>query len=211
MRIWLVAGVLFLLVVVPFLIWGDWFSAMFSEANAVQVIKEYGQWAWLFGVVLLIADLVLPLPGTIIMSALGFIYGPLLGGVLASIGSFLSGLLAYVLCRGLGIKAALFLLGEKDLAKGQNLFRNNGGWIVAISRWLPIFPEVIACLAGLNRMPLFKYVVALLCGALPLGFVFAYVGHTGETAPYFAVALSAILPLFLWGISGWFLRRLAKA
>ena len=145
------------------------------------------------------------------MSALGFIYGPLLGGLLASLGSFLSGLLAYLLCRGLGLKAAIFLLGAKDLERGQTLFQNNGGWIVAISRWLPIFPEVIACLAGLNRMPFLKYVVALICGAIPLGFVFAYVGHTGETAPYLAIAISAILPFFLWIISGWVLKQLTKS
>lgn len=209
MRIWFVSGFLFLLVIIPFLIWGDWFSSLFSEVNAVQALKDHGQWAWLFGLILLIGDLFLPLPGTIIMSALGFIYGPFIGGVLASLGSFLSGLLAYILCRGLGLKAAVFLLGEKDLQKGQTLFKKNGGWIVAVSRWLPIFPEVISCLAGLNRMPAIKYVIALICGALPLGFIFAYIGYTGETSPYFAVGISAILPLLLWFFSGWCLKQLA--
>ena len=210
MRNWLVAGFLFFLVVIPFLIWGDWFTALFSETNAVQELQGYGQWAWLFGILLLIGDLFLPLPGTIIMSALGFIYGPILGGFIASFGSFLSGLLAYVLCRAMGLKAALFLLGEKDLQKGQRLFTKNGGWIVAISRWLPIFPEVIACLAGLNRMPFLKYNIALLCGALPLGFVFAYVGYTGVAQPYLAVGISALLPALLWVGSGWVLNRLTN-
>jgi len=211
MRIRLVAGFLFLMVVIPFLLWGDWFTALFSETNAVMELKRYGQWAWLFGIILLIGDLFLPLPGTIIMSALGFIYGPILGGAIASLGSFLSGLLAYGLCRAMGLKAALFLLGKKDFQKGQQLFTKNGGWIVAISRWLPIFPEVIACLAGLNRMPFLKYSIALLCGTLPLGFVFAYIGYAGEAHPFLAVGISALLPVLLWFGLGSVLSRLTNS
>ncbi len=207
MRRWSVVLFLVLLIVVSFLIWGDWFSAIFSEENAVAELSEYGRLAWLIGIVLLIGDLFLPLPATIIMSALGYIYGPLLGGVLATSGNFLSGMLAYGLCRALGRKGASWILGAEGLTKGEVQFANRGGWIVAISRWLPIVPEVVACMAGLHQMKANKFMVALLCGSLPLGFVFAYVGHTGHAAPYAALVASAVLPAVLWLAAQYMLRR----
>jgi uncharacterized membrane protein YdjX (TVP38/TMEM64 family) len=143
-------------------------------------------------------DLLLPIPGTIVMSALGYVYGTMMGGLLAALGSFLAGSLGYGLCRLLGRGAARRLLGEKDLERGEQLFANVGGWIVALSRWLPIFPEVVACMAGLTRMPAATFFFALACGSLPLGFVFAAVGHTGVVSPTLALVLSAVLPVVLW-------------
>ena len=113
---------------------------------------------------LLAADLFLPLPGTLIMSALGYVYGPVGGGLLATVGSFLGGTLGYGLCRLLGRGAARRLLGEKDLEKGERLFASVGGWIVVLSRWLPLVPEVVSCMAGLTRMPARSFLLALLCG-----------------------------------------------
>ena len=73
-----------------------------------------------------------------------------------------------------------------------------GAWLVVLSRWLPIFPEVIACLAGLARMPPLSFFAALACGSAPLGFVFAAIGHAGVSHPVLAIALSAGLPPLLW-------------
>lgn len=208
MRNWIVFGVLAVLIIIPFLIWGDWFTDMFSGEGATRRLEAFGVWAWGVGLMLLIGDLFLPLPATLIMSALGYIYGPLWGGLLAVLGSFLSGLLAYGLCRALGRRGALFILGEKDLEKGERVFAKRGGWIVAISRWLPVLPEIVACMAGLNQMKFRHFVLALLCGSVPLGFVFAYIGYSGVEHPYLAVVVSAAFPPVLWGISQYALRRL---
>ena len=133
-----------------------------------------------------------------VMAALGFVYGPFWGGLLGAAGSFCGGALAYGLCRGLGRRIAVQLVGEQDLARGERLFANAGGWLVAWSRWLPLLPEVIACLAGLARMPARPFFLALACGCLPLGFIFAAVGHAGVDHPTLALTLSALLPPVLW-------------
>jgi uncharacterized membrane protein YdjX (TVP38/TMEM64 family) len=164
----------------------------------VAWLGEYDHWAGAAGVVLLLSDLVLPVPGTMVMSALGFVYGPVVGGAVAALGSFLSGALGYTLCRLLGPHAALRILGEKDLARGERLFSSVGGWLVVLSRWLPLFPEVIACMAGLARMRASTFFAALACGSLPLGFAFAAVGHAGADYPLLALTLSALGPPVLW-------------
>jgi uncharacterized membrane protein YdjX (TVP38/TMEM64 family) len=198
MRLFWIFIALALLVLMPFLIWGQGFERAFSQAGAIAWLREYGAWAWAAGLVLLMLDLVLPIPATAVMAALGYIYGPLQGGLIAAAGSILSGALGYGLCRLLGRRAAQRVLGERDLERGERLFARVGGWLVVLSRWLPVFPEVIACMAGLSRMRATTFFIALACGSLPLGFAFAAVGHAGVEHPTLAIGLSAILPPLLW-------------
>ena len=198
MRLLLLFLALVALVLIPFFIWEDFLNAVFTPEGSIDWLRQYGAWGWAAGRGLLIADLFLPIPGTLIISALGYIYGPWLGGLLASLGSFLSGELAYGLCRLTGRKGALRILGEKDLARGEKLFARTGGWIVALSRWLPVFPEVVACMAGLTHMPARTFHFALACGSLPLGFAFAAVGHMGVEYPALALIVSAVAPPILW-------------
>jgi len=196
--------ILVVLVLLPFAVWGDVFSGYFDLQNTSEVLIKPGRaWAWAVGVALLILDLILPIPGTMVMSALGFIYGPFAGGIVAGAGSLLSGLLAYGFCRMLGRPAARWIAGEKGLVRGELLFSGAaGGWLVALSRWLPVFPEVISCVAGLTLMPFRRFCLALACGTLPLGFAFAAIGHWGHEHPTFALVLSAGLPPLLWVILG---------
>ena len=52
-----------------------------QEANdAVLVLRKYGSWPWALGIALIWADLVLPIPQTAVIAALGIIYGGLLDG-----------------------------------------------------------------------------------------------------------------------------------
>jgi uncharacterized membrane protein YdjX (TVP38/TMEM64 family) len=198
MRLLLIFLILATVVLVTFFIWGDFFETFFTYDGTVTWLKDYGQWAWAIGIILLMSDLLLPLPATLIMAALGFIYGPVAGGLVAATGSFMAGSLAYWLCRLLGENTAIWLLGKKDYERGKKLAVRLGGFIVALSRWLPVFPEVIACMAGLTRMPPARFHIALLCGSLPLGFIYALVGHSGNTNPILAFTLSAIVPVLIW-------------
>ena len=59
-------------------------------------------------------------------------------------------------------------------------------------------PLLLACLAGLSRMPFGRFLAALACGSLPLGFAFAAIGAMGKDQPAVALLLSAIVPPILW-------------
>ena len=50
------------------------------------------------------------------------------------------------------------------------------------------------------------FFAALACGAFPVGFVFAAVGHTGTDHPVAAILLSALLPALFWLVVQRFLR-----
>lgn len=208
MRISLLVFVLMVLILVPFLIWGDQLEAMFSLEGSKAWMEQFGTWAWAAGLLLLVADLFMPLPATVIISSLGMVYGPWLGGLIGAIGIALAGSVAYHLANAFGEKGALWLLGEKDFERGKTLFQHHGGWMVAFSRWLPVLPEVIAVMAGLGRMPAKTFYIAILCGSIPLGFAYAWIGHLGRDVPQVAIIVSAGLPILLWFLFG---RRLRSA
>ncbi|MFP6873420.1 MAG: VTT domain-containing protein [Verrucomicrobiales bacterium] len=188
------AGIFF----IPFAVWGGWFDGWLSGKGASVWLEGYGKWAWGAGLLLLTCDLILPIPGTAVMAALGLVYGPLLGGLISAAGSILSGLLAYVLCRSLGRRAAKRLAGGESLERGEELFAKTGAWLVILSRWLPLMPEVIACMAGLARMRFRVFMTALVCGSVPLAFIFSAIGAAGEERPILSITLSICIPPVLW-------------
>lgn len=207
MRLFWILLALAAAVLIPFALWGDTFDGWFTGDAALVWIREKGPFGWLAVILLLISDLVLPVPGTAVMSAAGYLWGALVGGVIASTGSFCSGLFAYGLCRKFGRGAAEKLAGAKDLERVERVFRDRGVLFVAISRSFPLLAEVIPCLAGLTRMPFREFVGALALGGLPMGFIFAYIGAIGQANEGLALGLSVAVPAVLWTGAHFWLRR----
>ena len=207
MRLLRTSIILAVVLCIPFLLWGDAFLDWFTGDAAIEWIRGWGAWGWLAVMGLLLSDLVLPLPATAVMSAAGYLYGALVGGAVSAAGSFAAGMTGYGLCRAFGQGIALRFVGENELAKHETLFRRSGPWLVAASRWLPLLPEVISCLAGLTRMPFRVFAVSLACGSVPMGFVYAAIGAAGQDNPRLALALSAVVPPVLWAVMRPLLRR----
>jgi len=195
--VWLTLA-LALAVIIPFTIWGGRFEQWLTLDGTVAMIRGWGAWGWLGVIALLIGDLFLPVPATPVMSAAGFVYGWFAGGLISAAGSFLAGATAYLLCRSFGHDVAERIVGRADLQRGHALFERRGPWLVALSRALPVLPEVIACLAGLTEMPARTFFISLACGSVPLGFVYAAIGAAGIDRPGLALGLSAAIPILLW-------------
>jgi uncharacterized membrane protein YdjX (TVP38/TMEM64 family) len=208
--LWLFLG-LAGVVLITFAIWGDGFERQFTIDGSVAWLRDHGKWAWLAAIALLASDLLLPIPSTVVFTALGILYGPWLGGLIGTVGFALGGFIAYGACRSFGDRVALWLLGERDYQRGRRLFEKAGGWIVVLSRWLPVLPEVISCIAGLTRMPVAPYSIALVCGSAPVAFAFAVLGHAGRDQPLLAVIASMIMAPILWFLAGRILRRHEQA
>lgn len=183
------------------------FGAGIEETwDLTAVVARFGEargWAWVVGILLLVADLLLPVPGTVVMSALGAVYGVFLGGVFSAVGSFSAGVCGYWMGRFFQEETARKWLGEKDFESGRRLFGKGGGWVVAMSRALPILPEVVSCMAGLLRMGFGRFCLALACGAVPMGFLFAWIGAVGRDVPGWGIGFSLGVPVLLWAVSRW--------
>ena len=210
MRLFLTCGGIVALFIVTYLIWGDTFEKHLAGDKAKNWLLDFGPWTWAIAILLLISDVLLPIPATAVLATLGLIYGTLVGGLIGCAGTFLSGTAAYFICRAMGERAARFLMGERGLERSRRFFTKSGGWLVALSRWMIILPEMVSCLAGLTRMPPRRYFAALACGTIPMSFTYAAIGAAaGDDRPFLALAVSAAVPVFLWPAAQWFLGRSA--
>lgn len=182
------------------------------DANdAVLMLREYDAWAWAIGIVLIWADLVLPVPQTVVIAALGIIYGTVLGGLLGSVGLITGGLLGYVLMLTAARRLVKRFVGARSLDRIEGLFERAGAWAIVLTRSLPYsIPEAMVFLAGLAGMPLGKYTTALAVGSVPTAFVFAAIGAGWADQPITALAVSYVLSILLLPIALFLMRRLGK-
>jgi uncharacterized membrane protein YdjX (TVP38/TMEM64 family) len=183
-----------------------------QEANdTVLTLRRYESWAWALGIALLWADLVLPVPQTAVIAALGVVYGPLLGGLLGGLGLITGGLLGYGLMLTSARRYVQYLVGPHSLHKMESLFDRGGAWAIVLTRSLPYsVPEVMVFLAGLARMPMGRFIAASAIGSVPTAFVFAAIGAGWAHQPTLALVVSYVLPVFLLPIALFLLQRRAR-
>lgn len=210
-RLFLVVVGITAVVTAPLVVFGDALDARFADGKGVAMLREHGGWASLVAIALIVSDIVLPVPTPAVMAALGMLYGPWTGGLISSAGSILAGLVAYWSCRLAGKRAARFLLGPDNLSRLSRFFGRIGLAAIALSRWMPVLPEALACLAGMSRMPAPRFTFALTVGGLAMGFTFAALGTAYAERPVLGLVLSALVPLAAWPALAYWMRRRDRA
>jgi uncharacterized membrane protein YdjX (TVP38/TMEM64 family) len=175
--------------------------------DAVFLLKTFDAWAWAVGIALIWADLVLPVPQTVVIAALGIIYGTVLGGFLGSVGLITGGLLGYVLMLTSARQLLKRFVSPQFLARMNGLFEGSGAWAIVLTRSLPYsIPEAMVFLAGLAGMTMGKFTAALVVGSVPTAFAFAAIGAGWADQPILALVVSYVLPVLLLPIALYLMR-----
>jgi uncharacterized membrane protein YdjX (TVP38/TMEM64 family)/SAM-dependent methyltransferase len=179
--------------------------------DALLALRRYESWAWAVGIALIWADLLLPVPQTAVIAALGVIYGTLLGGLLGSIGLITGGLVGYGLMLTSARRMVQRFAGRHALQSMESLFSRNGAWAIVLTRSLPYsIPEAMVFLAGLAGMPTAKFAAALTVGSVPTAFAFAAIGAGWADQPMLALVVSYVLPLLLLPVALYLMRLRAR-
>jgi uncharacterized membrane protein YdjX (TVP38/TMEM64 family) len=182
-----------------------------EASDAVAALRSQGSWAWVLGIALIWADLLLPVPQTAVIAALGIIYGTLLGGLLGSVGLITGGLLGYGLMFTSARRLVQRFTGLRSLHRMETLFDRSGAWAIVLSRSLPYsVPEAMVLLAGLAGMPLPKLAAALTAGSVPTAFAFAAIGAGWADQPILALVASYVLPILFLPVALALMRRRAR-
>lgn len=137
-------------------------------------------WAALLGMGLLLADIFLPTPSSLIMIANGALFGLWMGAVLSLLGSLGATLLGY----GLGAWGQVALnrwLGPGALAAGKRLLDRYGMLAVMVTRPIPLLAETVAVVAGTAGMSFRKVLAGSIAGLLPTVAIYAWAGASLET------------------------------
>jgi len=207
LRVLAVAAVLAVLCLLTFALWGDRFETVFGRQACVEWFRQTRPIAWLAAIGLLVSDLLLPVPATGVMAALGNVYGVPLGALIGATGSILAALIGYSLARLAGLKGIRWIAHDDEIARFRTFFDRWGGLAIIASRALPILPEVTTVLAGLSRMTFWRFLAALLLGTLPVALLFAFIGHAAADRPWYGILLASGIPLLIWPLALGLIRR----
>jgi uncharacterized membrane protein YdjX (TVP38/TMEM64 family) len=203
--------VVLLVPILPWIVWGPrlevWATGLVSGEGASTASRFV---VGIVGVGLLASDSFLPVPSTVVMSALGLALGTIAGGVAASFGVFCSGAIAYLVCRRWGVGIARRIAGEKGLVRVEAAMRNQGALVIALTRSMPVVQEATACLAGVTQMPAKLFFSALTAGCVPTGFAYAAIGASALRNQWWAISLSLLVPLATWSLIHFVVRRLER-
>ena len=177
---------------------GNFFDAMFNMESSKELFLEMPLYGWLAGIALLISDIVLPVPATGIMAALGAVYGVLAGTLVSVTGSAAAGLAGYAAGKFLGKRGSRWIATEQELERFRTFFDTWGGYAIILSRIMPLLPEVLTILAGLSRMKFSRFFASLLAGTIPVSLLFVWIGQSSEASPGIGIIVAVIIPAVIW-------------
>ncbi len=181
--------------VVPFLVLGDAFEARLQ--NWVQQDWSQEGRFWLI-VLVLSADIVLPVPSSGVSTYAGGTLG-LAGGTAASwLGMTLGATLGFALARALGRPFA-DRFGGKDVVRLQRVSARYGDAALVVTRALPILAEACVLLVGAVRLPWRRFLPPVMISNLAISLTYAAFGaYFGERdALPAAIVASVLLPLIV--------------
>lgn len=135
---------------------------------------------WIVGtiiVALMLVDLFIAIPTLSLTILSGFFLGLELGVFYSSLGMLGAGTMGYVVSRLHGEKLLRFVSkDENQIKEMRSLFNTFGPVSLLLCRAAPMLPEVTSCLAGVTRMPYWKYLLFYALGTLPYSVIAAYSG-----------------------------------
>ncbi|MBI1374371.1 MAG: hypothetical protein GC159_16765 [Phycisphaera sp.] len=159
-RAWVKPAIL-LIVVVGLFVAAKVFHLGQYLTSARGWIESLGPWGPIAFIAIYVIACVAMVPGTVLTAAAGGLFGGLWGTVYVSIGSTLGATLCFVISRYFARDSIhQWLSGNERFARLDRLTESHGGWIVAITRLVPVFPfNLLNYGFGLTRVRLWHYVL----------------------------------------------------
>lgn len=164
------------------------------------------------GVLLLIADVVLPVPSSLVMAAHGALFGIVPGALLSIVGSTAAALTGFALGRaGNDVIRRFVTPAEHDRAGA--MLQRWGVLAIVLSRPVPILAETVAILAGSSPLTWRQAALAAAAGSLAPSIVYAWAGAHANGAASHAVIFCGVLAItgMLWYVGRASARRSGEA
>lgn len=155
-------------------------------------MKHGGVVAAALGVGLLIADVLLPVPSSLVMVAHGALFGVVVGTLLSLFGSVGAAMFGFAI----GRRGGRFLervVTPSERSRANDLLLRWGALAIIVTRPIPLLAETVAIMAGASSLSWGSVVLASLVGSLPPALLYALTGAAvakfENTALMFGVVL----------------------
>lgn len=191
------------------------FLALFFivEALGVPLLADPTPWmrhggilAAILGVSLLIADVLLPVPSSLVMVAHGALFGVVTGTFLSLLGSMGAALFGFAIGRRGGTLLARILTAE-ERARADQMLARWGALAVVVTRPIPLLAETVAIMAGASRLGWGRMALAAFIGSLAPALLYALTG--AAVANFQSTSLMFGVVLLVTG-SFWLVGRLLE-
>lgn len=160
--------------------------------DPVQVMT-HGWGAAGLGVGLLVADIVLPVPASLVMLAHGALFGVVPGAALSLVGRTGNAMAGVALGRGAGRLYGRQVRGDRE--HGGELVERWGLVAVVVSRPIPILAESVVVGAGSLGLSAPAVVGAAALGSVPEALLYALAGAVASSFGSMAIVFGAVLVL----------------
>jgi uncharacterized membrane protein YdjX (TVP38/TMEM64 family) len=143
--------------------------------DPTPVMNRGGAVAACVGVGLLVGDVLLPVPSSLVMVAHGALFGVLKGTLLSLAGSVGAALFGFAIGRR-GGPLVRRLVTEEERARADDLLRRWGVLAIVVTRPVPLLAETVAIIAGTSTLGWWSTALAALLGSLPPALLYAVSG-----------------------------------
>ena len=162
--------------------------------DPVPVLQSAGPLAGALGVALLVADVLVPVPASLVMTAHGAMLGPLVGAGLSLLGGTGATLVAVWAGRR-GQVLVQRVASEEHRARAERLVARYGVVGVVATRPVPVLAETVAAVAGTAGMSLRRAVLAGALGNAVPAALYALAGSAAVDAVGGTVVFLGVLAL----------------
>ncbi len=150
---------------------------------------------------LLILDILIPVPASLVMVMSGILFGGLVGGLVAVLGAVTGAVIHFLISRRVGRVGVAQWLGQKEYEKFSTKMQAYGSVLIVMSRMVPLLMEAASALAGISKMRLKRFVVLNVVGFVPVAFFYsiagAYYRHEPENI-VLILGVGFLVPLLIW-------------
>lgn len=161
-----------------------------------EVIAPGGLTAWI-GVGLLVVDIVLPVPSSVVMLAHGALFGIVPGAALSLVGRTGNAVVGVLLGRGAGgvLGRRAVRRSTSDQTRGAELVQRWGLAAVVLTRPIPVLAESTLVAAAATGLRPVAVVAAAVIGALPEAVLYAVAGDVAASYANGAIVFVAVIAL----------------
>jgi membrane protein DedA with SNARE-associated domain len=177
-------------IILPFLVFGERLEFWSVEAMAGT---QAGIAAT--GFVLLVADVLLPVPSSFVLTALGTALGFLPGIAVGALGMTAGCCLAYALGNWLGPDRAGAFITPAERARLSRLLDRNGLLMLAACRAVPVLAEASILVAGILRLPRRRVLAVTTCANIGVSGCYVLLGAGVSDGASFALAFASAMAL----------------
>jgi membrane protein YqaA with SNARE-associated domain len=151
-------------------------AALFVYRDKVAELGNYGYLGVFIISLVCSATIILPVPGMLLIFALGATFNPVLVGLVAAFGGTLGEITGYTF----GYSGRRIIGGDKVYIRAERWIRKWGVLTVFVFSLIPPLPiDVIGIVAGSLRFPLWKFLLACFLGKALLYTGMAFAGEWG--------------------------------